>query len=279
MTTIASYPSDLTDDQWDLIHPFLNRAGQPGRPQPYDLRQVFNGCVYILNAGCPWRSLPKDAYPPWSCVYKHYQRWTDLNLFETITLSLNRTVRTAAGLKETPRTGMVDAHSLKSQHGGESIGFDGNKKVRGRKNQILTDTIGLLWGVHTHAANLADTQEVIPLLNRALQTIETIERLYLDKGYRGSGVNYIGYLDLVAIIPETGLGTKTESFKPVAVRWRVERSIAWITRFRRLANSFERTIKSCVAFTWLAGCVIALGKLAGGRQWQKKKATQTETVN
>ena len=151
--------------------------------------------------------------------------------------------------------------------------------MRGRKNQLLTDTLGLIWGVHTHAANLSDTQEVIPLLNRSLQTLETIARLYLDKGYRGSGVEYVEELNLTAIVPENGLGTQEKGFKPVAVRWRVERSIAWITRFRRLANSYERAIRSCVAFTWLAGCLIALGKLAGGRQWQKKKAEKTKAGN
>lgn len=279
MTPLASYPGDLTDEQWALVSPLLSREGQRGRPQTYDLRRVFNGCVYILNAGCSWRHLPKDAYPPWPCVYKHYRHWLELNLFETLTLTLNRAVRVAAERKETPSTGIVDAHSLKSQHGGEAIGFDGNKKIRGRKNQLLTDTLGLIWGVHTHAANLSDTREVIPLLNRSLQTLETIQRLYLDKGYRGTGVDHVEELDLTAIVPENGLGTQAKGFKPVAVRWRVERSIAWITRFRRLANSYERTIKSCVAFTWLAGCLIALGKLTGGRQWQKKKIGQTEVGN
>lgn len=279
MSELASYPGDLTDEQWDLVFPILSRVGQRGRPQKYDLRQVFNGCAYIASGGCSWRRLPKDAYPPWPCVYKHYQRWSALNLFETLALTLNRAVRVAAGREETPSTGIVDAHSLKSQHGGEAIGFDGNKKVHGRKNQILTDTLGLIWGVHTHAANLSDTKEVIPLLNRSLQTLETMTRLYLDKGYRGAGVEHIEELDLTAIVPENGLGTQEKGFKPVAVRWRVERSIAWITRFRRLANSYERTIRSCVAFTWLAGCLIALGKLAGGHQWQKKKTAQNNDGN
>ena len=249
----------------------FDRTGEPGRPQTFELRKVFNGFSYVVNTGCPWRSLPQDAYPPWSGVYKHFRRWAKVGLFEQVTVTLNREVRTADGRNETPSTVIVDANSLKSRHGGEEIGFDGNKKVHGRKNQLLIDTMGLLWGVHTHAANLSDTKEVVPLLNHALQTMETVKRVYFDKGYKGTGVEHVEYLELEAFIPDTGLGTKGVPFQPLPVRWRVERTIAWVTRFRRLANSFERTVTSCVAFTWLAGCLLALGKLVGERRWQKKK--------
>ena len=132
--------------------------------------------------------------------------------------------------------------------------------------------MGLLWGVHTHAANLSDTKEVVPLLNHALQTIETVKRVYFDKGYRGTGVEYVKYLELQSVIPDNGLGTKGIPFQPLPVRWRVERTIAWMTRFRRVGSSFERSVASCVAFTWLAGSLIALGKLVGGHHWQKKKS-------
>ena len=140
----------------------------------------------------------------------------------------------------------------------------------------MSDTLGLLWGVHPHAANLSDTQEVVPLLNDALQTIETVERVYFDLGYSGTGVSNVEEeLLLQAVIPDRGLGTKSVAFKPAPVRWRIERTVAWVTRFRRLANSFERTVTSCKGFAWLAGCLIALGKRVGGRQWQKKKIRPT----
>lgn len=126
-----------------------------------------------------------------------------------------------------------------------------------------------------HAAPLSDTKEEVPLLNHALQTVETVKRVYFDLGYRGTGVDYTEYLELEAVIPEAGLGTKSVPFKPAPVRWRVERTIAWVTRFRRLANSFERTVKSCEAFAWLAGCFIALGKRVGGRTWKNNRASAT----
>lgn len=271
MTSLAVYPSDVSDEQWAVVFPLLNRTGQRGRPQTYDLRRVFNGCAYVISTGCPWRSLPQDAYPPWSGVFKHFRAWSIGKVFQQVALTLNREVRRLAERNETPSTVIVDAHSLKSRHGGEEIGFDGNKKVHGRKNQLMSDTLGLLWGVHTHAANLSDTKEVVPLLNDALQTIETVKRVYFDLGYKGTGVSYVEELLLQAVIPDAGLGTKSVAFKPAPVRWRIERTIAWVTRFRRLANTFERTVTSCEGCAWLAGCLIALGKLAGGRQWQKKK--------
>ena len=272
MIPTAVYPSDLTDAQWAAIFPLLDRTGQRGRPQAYDLRCVFNACVYVVNTGCPWRSLPQDAYPPWPGVYKHFQIWVKSAVFERVTLTLNREVRKLAKRNETPSTVIADAHSLKSRHGGEAIGFDGNKKVHGRKNQLMSDTLGLLWGVHTHAANLSDTKEVVPLLNDALQTIETVDRVYFDLGYQGTGVSHVEEeLLLQAVIPDRGLGTKSVAFQPAPVRWRIERTVAWVTRFRRLANSFERTVTSCKGFAWLVGCLIALGKLVGGRPWQKKK--------
>lgn len=233
---------------------------------------MFNACVYVVNTGCPWRSLPKDAYPPWPGVYKHFQIWVKSAVFERVTLTLNREVRKLAKRNETPSTVIADAHRLKSRHGGEAIGFDGNQKVHGRKNQLMSDTRGLLWGVHPHAANLSDTKEVVPLLNDALQTIETVDRVYVDLGYQGTGVSHVEEERLLqALIPDRGLGTKSVAFQPAPVRWRIERTVAWVTRFRRLANRFERTVTSCKGFAWLIGCLIALGKLVGGRPWQKKK--------
>ncbi len=191
MTSLAVYPSDVSDAQWAVVFPLLNRTEQRGRPQAYDLRRVFNACAYVANTGCPWRSLPQDAYPPWSGVYKHFRAWSKGEVFQRVTLVLNQKLRRVAERSETPSTVVVDAHSLKSRHGGEAIGFDGNKKVRGRKNQLMSDTLGLLWGVHTHAANLSDTKEVVLLLNYALQTIETVKRVYFDLGYQGTGVNHV----------------------------------------------------------------------------------------
>ena len=151
MNFLATYPSDVIDFQWALVHPMLKRTGKLGRPQPFDWRRVFNACAYVLNTGCPWRSLPKDAYPSWPGVYKHFRRGSKLGLFEGITMALNREIRRVPERNPTPSPPIADAHSLKSRHGGEEIGFDGHQKVCGRKNPLLIDTLGLLWGVRTHA--------------------------------------------------------------------------------------------------------------------------------
>lgn len=175
------------------------------------------------------------------------------------------------GREPTPSTLIIDAHSIKSRNGGEAIGFDGNKKVHGRKNQILIDTHGLVWGVHTHAANLSDTYEAVPLFKKYFPFLPRAERVYMDKGYRGTAATYLKTLDISSHIPDKGLGEKVDGFAPEAVRWRVERTIAWITDCRRAASSFERKVSACEGFAWLSGCYIALRKLVGRKPWAKKK--------
>ncbi|MGV8894159.1 MAG: transposase [Burkholderiaceae bacterium] len=165
-----------------LVQPILTRVGKPGRPLRYDPQRIFNGCLYITRESCCWRSLPKDAYPPWSVVFSHFQRWSKSGLFEQAAHALNAAVRVKAGREETPSTLIIDVHSRKSRNGGEDIGFDGNKKVHGRKNQILIDPLGLVWGVRTHAANLSDTYEAVPLFKRFLPLFPRAKRVYCDKG-------------------------------------------------------------------------------------------------
>lgn len=271
MAVAAVYPTDISVEQWAVVQPILTRIGKPGRPLLHDLHCIFNGCLYIARESCCWRSLPKDAYPPWTIVFWHFQRWTKSGLLEQVTHTLNEAVRIKMGREMTPSTLIVDAHSLKSRNGGEAIGFDGNKKVHGRKNQILIDTLGLVWGVHTHAANLSDTYEAVPLFKHFLPLLPRATRIYFDKGYRGTAVSYLECLDIASHIPDKGLGEKVVGFQPEPLRWRVERTIAWVTDCRRLGASFERTISSCEGFAWLAGCYVALGKLVGRKPWAKKK--------
>ena len=239
----------------------------------HDLHAIFNGCLYIAREGCCWRSLPKVICPPWTVVFWHFQRWSKSALLVQVTHALNEAVRRKKGREMTPSTLIVDAHSLKSRNGGEAIGFDGNKKVHGRKNQVLIDTLGLIWDVHTHAANLSDNYEAVPLFDHFLPLLPRAKQVYFDKGYRGTAVSYLTDLDVASHISDKGVGEKKGGFQPEPLRWRVERTIAWITDCRRLKASFERTISSCEGFAWLTGCYIARGKLVGRKPWAMSKVS------
>lgn len=179
---------------------------------------------------------------------------------------------------------ILDSISVKSRIGGEAIGFDGNKKIRGRKFQIVTDTVGLIWGVRIHAANESDSVQGWPVLAKVFREQPQTARVYMDKGYIGNAVNGAQAWGIDVRLPDKGLGTdETENpptfaekkgFVPEATRWRVERSLAWLTRFKRFALTYERTLSSSYAFTWLAACQIALTKLVGGRKWDVKKISR-----
>src|SRR5436305_7435690 len=150
-----AYPSDLTDEQWPLVEVRVPPARPGGRPRKTDMREVVNAILYLTREGCSWRALPHD-FPPWKTVYNYFEAWSADGTWDTMLEALRPQARLKAGRQPTPSACCIDSQSANSACGGEAIGTDGGKRVKGRKRHIVTDTLGLLLAVVVTAAHAGD---------------------------------------------------------------------------------------------------------------------------
>ena len=178
----AEYPSDLSDLEWQLIKDILPPASNFGRPRFTDLKRIVNACFYVSRTGCPWRYLPR-SFPPWKTVYDYFRKWRMSGLWQRIHDALVNCVREKAGRNKNPSLLMLDSQSAKA-HYGDTRGYDGFKKVRGRKRQIVVDSLGLIHGLRVHAANGSDRTEGASVLERC-RNKQAVTGFIVDSGYSG----------------------------------------------------------------------------------------------
>ena len=240
MSARRPYPSDVSDDEWALVAPYLTLLTEDAGQREHSLREAFNGLRYILKTGAPWRWMPNDL-PPWAAVYQQAQRWLAAGCFEALADDLRAVLRLAAGRTAEPSAAILDSRTLRSTpESGERAGYDGAKRKRGSKLHLAVDTLGHLLALHVSKASADDRAEVGRLVEAVQEaTGDSVSLAYVDQGYTGdraaTAAKAHGIELEVVKLPEAKKG-----FVLLPRRWVVERSFAWATRFRRLTKDYER---------------------------------------
>lgn len=254
--TREPYPSDVSDDEWAFVAPYLTLMREDAPQRAYSLREVFNGLRYIVRTGVQWRFMPNDL-PPWPIVYQQTQRWLAAGVFEQIVHDLRMLLREIEGRTPQPSAAIFDGRTLQSTpESGARAGYDGHKRRKGSKVHLAVDTLGQLLAVLVTPANEQERAQVAELAEQVqAATGDAVKVVFVDQGYTGEqaaedAAEHGIRLEVVK------LPTAKRGFILLPRRWVVERSFAWMARFRRLARDYERLSETLAGLHFVAFAIL-----------------------
>lgn len=276
MLARRTYSTDLSDEEWQILEPLVPRAKPGGRPRAHRTRELLDAIFYVVRGGCAWRLLPHD-FPPWQTAYHYFRLWRLDGTWEKMHTALRETLRLRAGRDRAPSAAIIDSQSARTTEKGGLRGYDGAKKINGRKRHLLVDTTGLVMNAKVHPANLADRDGARMLLDGARDSFPSLRHLWADAGYRGKALREwiterLGLsLEIVQRRPRWVWVPKDvepeplpEGFEVIKRRWVVERTFAWICRNRRMSRDYEFLPATTETLIYVVMIRLMLRRLAKG---------------
>ncbi|QLE51732.1 IS5 family transposase [Nostoc sp. C057] len=259
-----SYPTDLTDIEWEILAPLIPPAKEGGHPRTTDMREICNAIYYHLKTGCQWNMLPGD-FPPSSTVYSYYRKWQRKGVWEKLNHTLRDQVRIKLGRSTQPSAIAADSQSVKTtEKRGDVYGFDGGKLVKGRKRQTIVDSLGLLLKVIVSEGNAPErvlaAYALMELVEERPELLEKVEVMWVDSGYDGDKFALAVWLMIQAHV-EVMRRTNKE-FEVLPKRWVVERTFGWFNQYHRLSKDYERLTEMSEAAIYAVMTRIMLRRLA-----------------
>ena len=260
-TVREAYPSDVSDEEWLFAAPYLTLMRDDAPQRDHDLREVFNGLLWIVRTGAAWRYMPHDL-PPWHSVYQQTQRWIKAGCFADMVHDLRELIRLGHGRNPHPSAVIFDSRTLQgTPESGPRAGYDGHKKKNGSKIHLAVDTLGEMVTLGVTPANVPERRQVEELAAGVQEETDgAVEVAYVDQGYTGAEAAQAaadwGIRLEVVRLPEAKKG-----FVLLPRRWVVERSFAWVTRFRRLVKDYEQLPETLVGLHLVAFSTLMLARM------------------